>query len=276
MARTGKAAAALRDKLLIKPGSRVDLGKWDPDDTFGRTKSDADAETQKDLGRLANLQERLYAESKRGLLIVLQGIDAAGKDGTVLHVMNGFNPGGTFVTSWKAPVGAEAAHDFLWRIHQRTPGKGEISIFNRSHYEDVLVVRVHDFVPESVWSRRFDQINAFETLLTDEGVTVLKFFLLISPDEQLQRFQARIDDPTKRWKFKSADLDERKLWDKYTAAFEDALTRCSTKDAPWYIIPANRKWFRNLAVAQIAADTLDDINPQYPPGEPGIEKLKLV
>ena len=273
----GKSSSgSLRDKLRVKPGSRVDLAKWDPQETFGRAKDEAAKETARDLERLANLQERLYAESKHGLLILLQGIDAAGKDGTVLHVMNGFNPAGVFVTSWKAPAGAEAAHDYLWRIHQRTPGKGEISIFNRSHYEDVLVVRVHKFVPENVWRRRFDQINAFEKLLTDEGTTILKFFLLITPEEQLQRFQDRIDDPAKRWKFKAADLEERKLWDQYTTAFEDALSRCSTDAAPWYIVPANRNWFRNLAVAQIVADTLDDMDPQYPPGEPGIANLKLV
>ena len=273
----GKSSGkSLRDQLRVKPGSRVDLAKWDPQATFGRSKDEAAADTAKDLERLSSLQERLYAESKHGLLIVLQGIDAAGKDGTVLHVMNGFNPAGVFVTSWKAPAGAEATHDYLWRIHQRTPAKGEISIFNRSHYEDVIVVRVHGFAPEAVWRRRYDHINAFEKLLTDEGTAVLKFFLLISPEEQLQRLQDRIDDPAKRWKFKSTDLAERKLWDQYTAAFEDALSKCSTEISPWYIVPANRNWFRNLAVAQIVADTIEDMNPQYPPGEPGIEKLTLV
>ncbi len=267
---------SLRDRLRVKPGSRVDLSKWDPQEDFGSDRDTAAEETAKDLEQLASLQERLYAESKQGLLIVLQGIDAAGKDGTVTHVMTGFNPAGVSVTSFKVPTAPEAAHDFLWRVHAQAPGKGGISIFNRSHYEQVLVVRVHGLEPEAAWRRHYDQINAFEKLLADEGTTVLKFFLLISPEEQLQRFQDRIDDPTKRWKFKSADLDERKLWDKYMAAFEDALSRCSTDWAPWYVIPSNKKWFRNLAVARIVAETMDDMNPQYPPGEPGIEKLKLV
>jgi len=267
---------ALRERLRVKPGSRVDLSKWDPQEDFGRTRDEAEPEILHDVERLASLQERLFAESKRGLLIVLQGIDAAGKDGTVSHVMTGFNPAGVTVASFKVPTATEAAHDFLWRVHERAPAKGEIAIFNRSHYEEVLVVRVHGYAPEAAWRRHYDQINAFEKLLTDEGTTILKFFLLISPEEQIQRFQDRINDPTKRWKFKSGDLEERKLWDKYIAAFEDALSRCSTDWAPWYIIPSNKKWFRDLAVAHIVAETLDDMNPQYPPGEPGIEKLKLV
>jgi PPK2 family polyphosphate:nucleotide phosphotransferase len=276
MAGKRSGGTSIRDKLRITPGSRVDLSAWDPDHTFGYDRVGAADDMTRDLGRLANLQERLYAESTRGLLIVLQGIDASGKDGTVKHVMTGFNPAGVFVSSWKAPTAPELAHDYLWRIHQRTPGKGEVSIFNRSHYEEVLVVRVHGLAPEKAWRRHYDQINAFEKLLTDEGTTILKFFVHISRDEQLQRFQSRIDDPTKRWKFKAADLEERKLWDKYMEAFDDALSRCSTHWAPWYVVPANKKWFRNLAVAQIVAETLDDMNPQYPPGEPGIENLKLV
>jgi PPK2 family polyphosphate:nucleotide phosphotransferase len=171
------------------------------------------------------------------------------------------------VTSWKAPTPIELAHDYLWRIHQRTPGKGEIAIFNRSHYEDVLVVRVHDIVPKAVWSGRFDQINAFEELLTSSGTTILKFFLWIDRDEQKERFQDRLDDPAKRWKFRLGDLEERKLWDDYTDAFEDVLRRCSTDVAPWYVIPSNKKWFRNLAIADIVADTLDDLDPQYPASE---------
>src|SRR5262249_16592432 len=180
------------------------------------------------------LQEKVYAESKHRVLIVLQGIDAAGKDGTVSHVMSGFNPAGVNVVPFKVPSEVERAHDYLWRVHQRVPGNGEIAIFNRSHYEDVLVVRVHSLVPTRLWRRGYDQINAFERMLADEGTTILKFFLAISPDEQLARFQARIDDPDKRWKFKSADLAERKLWAQYQAAFEDALSRCSTDVAPWY------------------------------------------
>jgi PPK2 family polyphosphate:nucleotide phosphotransferase len=179
--------------------------------------------------------------------------------------MTAFYPMGCIVTSWKAPTPVELAHDYLWRIHQRTPGKGEISIFNRSHYEDVLVVRVHDLVAKDVWSRRYDEINAFERLLTDSGTTILKFFLYIDPDEQKARFQARLDDPDKNRKFRVGDLAERKLWDSYIAAFEDMLERCSTDAAPWYLIPSNRKWFRNLAVADIVGDVIEALDPRYPP-----------
>jgi PPK2 family polyphosphate:nucleotide phosphotransferase len=266
----------LRDQLIVKPGSDVDLVKIDPDDTFGRDKDASEEDLRDGLERLADLQERIYAESKHRILIVLQGIDASGKDGTVKHVMTGFNPAGVSVVSFKVPSEVERAHDYLWRVYPHVPGNGEISIFNRSHYEEVLVVRVHGFVSEAVWLRRYDQINAFERTLADEGTTILKFFLYISPKEQLQRMQDRIDDPDKRWKFKAADLEERKLWDDYMAAYGDALSKCSTKHAPWYVIPADRKWFRNLAVAEIIADALEGLDPKYPPGEPGIEKLKLV
>jgi len=255
----------LRELLRVKPGSSVSLRDVDPNETHGHAKDAAAEHLQKGLDRLTSLQDRLWAEAKHPVLIVLQGIDAAGKDGTVRHVMTAFNPMGCTVTSWKAPTPVELAHDYLWRIHQRTPGKGEIAIFNRSHYEDVLVVRVHDLVPKAVWSRRYDHINAFERVLTDEGTTILKFFLWIDRDEQKERFQARLDDPDKRWKFRVRDLEERKLWDTYVAAYDAMLERCSTDDAPWYLIPSNRKWFRNLAVADIVADTLDDLNPQYPP-----------
>lgn len=276
MAAKSGGSRGLRDALRVKPGSRANLSKLDPEDTHGHDRDQADEQLAEGLERLADLQERLWAESKQRILIILQGIDASGKDGTIKHVMGGFNPAGVFVTNFKVPSEAERAHDYLWRVHPRVPGNGEISIFNRSHYEEVLVVRVHDFVPEAVWKRRYDQINNWERMLTEEGVTILKFYLHISRDEQTRQFQERIDDPTKRWKFKSADLDEARLWDRYQAAFEDALTRCSTDWAPWYVIPADKKWFRNLAVAEIIADTLDDLDLRYPPGEPGIEKLKLI
>jgi PPK2 family polyphosphate:nucleotide phosphotransferase len=207
----------------------------------------------------------LWAESKRSVLVVLQGIDAAGKDGTINKVMEAFNPQGCVVSSFKVPTAEELGHDFLWRIHTRTPRKGEIGIFNRSHYEDVLVVRVHKLAPKSVWSRRYDEINDFERTLTAGGTTIVKFFLSIDRDEQRARFQARYDDPTKRWKFSMGDLDERKLWDDYQAAFNDALSKTSTDIAPWYVIPANRKWFRNLAVATILAETMAGLKPAYPP-----------
>ena len=271
----GKGGASLRERLLVKPGAKIDLAEWDPDETFGRKKETADEELADGVRRLTELQDRLWAEAKHPVLIVLQGIDAAGKDGTIRHVMGAFNPMGCLVTSFKVPTPIEAAHDFLWRVHARTPGKGEISIFNRSHYEQVLVVRVHNLEPPDTWKGHYAKINAFERLLTDSGTTIVKFFLWISKEEQAERFQARIDDPNRHWKFKHEDLEERKHWDDYVAAFEEALERCSAEDAPWYVIPANRKWFRNLAVAEILADTLDDLNPQYPPGEPGVAGLKV-
>ena len=255
----------LRDALRVRPGSRVRLAKQDPGETHGWDKAAAEPETTKQLDRLTELQDRFWAEAKRSVLVVLQGIDAAGKDGTIKKVMTAFNPQGCPVSSFKVPSSEELAHDFLWRIHRRVPRKGEIGIFNRSHYEDVLVVRVHGLVPRMVWSKRYDQINRFEQHLADNGTTIVKFFLSIDRDEQRDRFQARFDDPTKRWKFAMGDLDERKRWDDYQAAFDDALTKTSTDEAPWYVIPANRKWFRNLAVASILADTIADLRPAYPP-----------
>ncbi len=258
-------ASDLRPALLVKPGTRARLAKIDPNATFGFDKATAAPPTQRCLERLADLQDRLWAESRRSVLVVLQGIDAAGKDGTIGKVMEAFNPQGCVVSSFKVPTTEELAHDFLWRIHKRTPGKGEIGIFNRSHYEDVLVVRVHDLVPKRVWSRRYEQINEFERTLADAGTTIVKFFLAIDRDEQRERFQARYDDPTRRWKFSMGDLEERKRWDAYQQAFDDALTKTSTSWAPWYVIPANHKWFRNLAVASILADTIAGLKPAYPP-----------
>jgi PPK2 family polyphosphate:nucleotide phosphotransferase len=255
----------LRDALRVKPGSRVHLAKLDPAATFGWDKERAAPELERQLARLSDLQDRLWAEAKQSVLVVLQGIDAAGKDGTINKVMEAFNPQGCPVTSFKQPSSEELAHDYLWRIHRAVPRKGEIGIFNRSHYEDVLVVRVHDIVPKAVWSKRYDQINAFEELLAETGTTIVKVFLSIDRDEQRERFQARYDDPTKRWKFAMGDLAERERWDDYQAAFDDALSKTSTKAAPWYVIPANRKWFRNLSVATILADTMATLDPRYPP-----------
>jgi len=195
---------------------------------------------------------------------VLQGIDAGGKDGTIRHVMSGLNPQGVTVTSFKVPEGEEKRHDYLWRVHRAVPEWGDIGIFNRSHYEDVLVVRVHELVPKSVWSKRYDQINDFERMLSENGVRILKFFLLIGKDEQAKRFAARLDDPTKNWKFSAGDTKERKFWDDYMQAYEDAINKCSTPAAPWYVIPANHKWFRNLAVAQILRDEMRAMKLQYP------------
>lgn len=257
-------ARSLRDRLRVQPGSSFRLADIDPADTHGRDKAAAEGELAAGLARLTDLQDRLWAEARHPVLVVLQGIDTAGKGGTLKHVMGAFQPAGCTVTSFKVPSAVELAHDYLWRVHQRTPGKGEIAIFDRSHYEDVLIVRVRGFAPKPVWSRRYDHINDWERMLADEGTTIVKFFLWISKDEQRERLQARLDEPDKRWKFRLGDLEERKRWDEYVAAYEDALARCSTAQAPWYVIPANRKWFRNLAVAEILADTLDALNPRYP------------
>jgi PPK2 family polyphosphate:nucleotide phosphotransferase len=254
----------LRDALRVKPGSRVRLSRLDPAATHGWDKERAAPELERQLLRLSDLQDRFWAEAKRSVLVVLQGIDAAGKDGTINKVMEAFNPQGCPVTSFKVPSSEELAHDYLWRIHKAAPRQGEIGIFNRSHYEDVLVVRVHGIVPKSVWSRRYEQINAFEEHLAANGTTIVKFMLSIDRDEQRERFQARYDDPTKRWKFAMGDLEERERWDDYQAAFNEALSRTSTDHAPWYVIPANRKWFRNLAVATILADTMAALKPRYP------------
>jgi PPK2 family polyphosphate:nucleotide phosphotransferase len=258
---------SLRRRLIVQPGSKVDLTRIDPSDTHGRAKEDAAAHLARGLERLHDLQERLWAEHRHKVLVVLQGIDGAGKGGTIEHVMGAMNPAGVKVTSFKVPTEPELAHDYLWRVHQHTPATGDIAIFDRSHYEDVLVVRVHDLVPAERWRKRYAHINAFERLVADEGTTILKFFLHIDRDEQRERFQARYDDPTKRWKFRVGDIEERKRWDDYRAAFEEALERCSTDWAPWYVVPANHKWFRNLAVAEILADAIEALDPRYPEPE---------
>ena len=265
MAADKQRTRSLRDQLRVEPGTRVRLGRIDPAASHGYTKADSAGQLEGGLQRLNLLQDRLWAEAKHPVLVVLQGIDAAGKDGTVRHVMGALNPAGCTVTGFKAPTPEELAHDFLWRVHGRTPGKGQIAIFNRSHYEDVLVVRVHGLVPKRVWSQRYEQINAFERTLAHTGTTIVKFFLWISPEEQARRLQDRIDDPSKHWKFRLRDLEERKLWADYQVAFEEALTRCSTPWAPWYVIPANRNWFRNLAVADILGDVLTSLRSKYPP-----------
>ena len=267
--------SALRDRLLVAPGDQVRLAKVDPGETLGHAKDDAAPVIQAGLDRLTALQERIWAEGKHAVLIVLQGIDTAGKDGAISHVMSAFNPEGCTVTGFKVPTPDELAHDYLWRVHRVAPARGTIGIFNRSHYEDVLVVRVHDLVPSAVWRKRYAEIEAFEQLLADNGTTIMKFFLHISPEEQRRRLQARVDDPTKNWKFRTGDLAERKLWPQYQAAYEDALSRCSTKAAPWYIIPADHKWFRDLAVAEIVGQTLADLKPRYPPASPDLVGLKV-
>jgi PPK2 family polyphosphate:nucleotide phosphotransferase len=263
-------------ELRVKPGHKVNLAKSDAEDTLGWEKGHkAQASTEKAIARVDSLQYRLYAEKKRSLLVILQGLDAAGKDGTIRHVMSGVNPQGCDVTSFKVPSAEEMAHDFLWRIHKAVPPAGYIGIFNRSHYEDVLVVRVHNLAPQKIWSRRYDQINQFEDMLSQNNVKILKFFLHISKDEQEKRFMERIDDPDKRWKISEADFTERKYWDEYTKAYEAAIERCSTSDAPWLIIPSNKKWFRNLAVSHIIAEALEEMHLKFPPPSIDMKKIKL-
>ena len=266
----------LREQLRVKPGEKVDLAKYDCGATFGRQKDEADEILAGNLTRLTELQARIWAEAKHAVLIVLQGIDAAGKDGTINVIAGAFNPQGTPVTSFKVPTAEELAHDFLWRIHAAVPAKGDIGIFNRSHYEQVLIVRVHNLEPEARWRNHYREIRDWERMLTDEGVTILKFFLAIDKDTQRQRFQDRVDDPTKNWKFKPGDVAERKFWDDYTAAFEEMLTETSTDFAPWYLIPSNRNWLRNLAISEIVADAIDELNPEYPAPLPGIVGTKIV
>jgi PPK2 family polyphosphate:nucleotide phosphotransferase len=254
----------LRRLLQVPPGSAPGLDERETRATHGWEREAAAKETTRRLDELGALQERLWAESKQALLVVLQGIDASGKDGTIRRVAGAFNPQGCPVSSFVVPTPEELAHDFLWRIHHRVPGKGQIGIFNRSHYEDVLVVRVRSLVSEDVWRARYGQIRDFEQLLGDTGTTVVKLFLHISPDEQRERFQARLDDPNKRWKFSLGDLDVRTQWQEYMRAYEEALAETSTDAAPWYVIPADRKWFRDLAVATILAQTLAEMDPRYP------------
>jgi PPK2 family polyphosphate:nucleotide phosphotransferase len=267
----------------IKPGSRVKLKFFDPDDTGScakgeKGKAQAKTRTAKLTARLGDLQERLYAGAERALLIILQGMDTSGKDGTIKHVMSGVNPQGCRVATFKAPSVIERAHDFLWRVHREVPPKGHIGIFNRSHYEDVLIARVHGWISDKVVRRRFNQITEFEQLLCESGTAVIKFFLHISKDEQKERLEARIQDPSKRWKFNEGDLEERKLWDDYMEAFEDVISATSTADAPWYIVPANRKWYRNLVVADRVVDALMSMKLGTPPAPPGVnfKDLKIV
>ncbi|MBN1998173.1 polyphosphate kinase 2 family protein [candidate division KSB1 bacterium] len=252
------------DKYQVK--NKIKLDSWDPQEhgAFGGSKKDALDELINLNTEFAAVQEKLYAENKHKLLIVLQGMDAGGKDGTIRKVFAVANPQGVRVAGFKVPSEKELTHDYLWRVHHQVPAKGEIVIFNRSHYEDVLVVRVHNLVPEKVWKKRYRHINEFERLLADEGTTILKFFLLISNEEQKQRLQARADNPEKRWKFNPGDLDERKLWNKYMSAYEEMLNRTSTNWAPWYIIPADKKWYRNWLIATIVMSKLRKLKIKIP------------
>lgn len=267
----------------VKPGGKLSLKEFDPDDTGEYKKNEqgkakAKAETAKLIAKLDGLQERLYANATRSLLIVLQGMDTSGKDGTIKNVMSGVNPQGCKVAAFKSPSNDELAHDFLWRVHREVPPKGYIGIFNRSHYEDVLITRVHGWVTDKVVKRRFNQIREFEELLSESGTVVLKFFLHISKDEQKERLEVRIADPEKRWKWNSGDLEERKLWGEYQKAFEDVIAATSTEQAPWYVVPANRKWYRNLIVANCVVNALEDMKLKTLPVPEGVDftKLKIV
>jgi len=264
-----------RKKFVVEPGGKVHLAKIDPSYTGKHESQDkALTEIQKHVERMNKLQYLLYADGNQSLLVVLQALDAGGKDGVIRHVFSCMNPQGTFVFGFKQPNKDEAAHDFLWRAHCRTPGKGEVVIFNRSYYESVLVVRVHKLVDDSVWSKRYELINDFEKMLSRNGTTVLKFFLHISPEEQLARFKQRLDDPSRHWKISDSDYSERELWPEYIDAYEDAIALTSTKRAPWYIIPANHKWFRDLAVSQIIADTMDEMGLKLPPTHVDIADIR--
>jgi len=261
--------ATFADLLCVKAGAPIDLRQIDPDGTpaFDGDRDAADTELKALKAELFDFQERLWAERKRALLIVLQALDGGGKDGVIRNVFTAFNPQGTRVTGFGVPTEEELGHDFLWRVHPNTPAKGRIGIFNRSHYEDVLVVRVAGLAPEPVWSGRYELINDFERNLAAAGTTILKFMLHISRDEQRKRFQKRLDNPEKRWKFSLGDLDARARWDDYMAAYADALARCSTQDAPWFVIPADHKWYRDLAVARIVTDAARRMDPHYPEPE---------
>ena len=265
------------ERYRVASGTQVDLAEWNPRDraAFEGPKSSGKEELVKLNTRLEALQELLYAEGKQKLLIVLQAMDTGGKDGVIRHVFNGVNPQGVKVANFKVPTPEELAHDYLWRVHKETPGSGEITIFNRSHYEDVLVVRVHGLVPPEVWGRRYDHINAFERLLADEGTTVLKFYLHISPEEQKARLQARLAEPHKRWKFNPGDLKDRALWPQFMQAYGELLSKTSTPWAPWYIVPADRKWYRNLVIGTVIVETLEALEMRYPRPAAGLEDIVI-
>ncbi|HUJ87628.1 MAG TPA: polyphosphate kinase 2 family protein [Burkholderiales bacterium] len=264
-----------RGKFIVEPGNKVRLARIDPSYT-GKHASQRKAMKliERDVARMDRLQYLLYADGGQSLLIVLQALDAGGKDGVVRHLFGGLNPQGTSVACFKQPTRYEAAHDFLWRAHQHAPARGEVAIFNRSHYEDVLVVRVHKLVPKPVWRRRYELINDFEKMLDRNGTRILKFYLHISPEEQLARFKQRLDDPARRWKISEADYSERKLWPQYVKAFEEAMERTSTRHAPWFVIPSNHKWFRDLAISQIVVSTMEGMGLKLPPAQVDLADIR--
>jgi PPK2 family polyphosphate:nucleotide phosphotransferase len=258
----------------ISPGQHVHLRDFDPGDTDKYDKKDASGKLDDLRDKMDDLQQRLFAERKRSILVCLQALDAGGKDGVIKHVIGSMNPDGCHVANFKEPTPQELAHDFLWRVEAQTPAKGEVAIFNRSHYEDVLIVRVHNLVPKSVWSQRYDQINCFEQRLLANGTHILKFFLHISKEEQLKRFEQRLDDPAKRWKISESDYAEREYWDDYLRAYEEALARCNSNDAPWFVIPSDHKWFRDLAISEIIVSTMESMNFQVPQPTVDLQEIR--
>jgi PPK2 family polyphosphate:nucleotide phosphotransferase len=264
-----------RKTFAVDPGEKVRLAKIDPSFT-GKHKSHekVEADIRRHVERMAELQYLVYADRKQSMLVVLQGLDAAGKDGVIRHLFSGMNPQGVSVACFKEPSKSELVHDFLWREHMRAPARGEVVIFNRSHYEDVLVVRVHKLVPRSVWSKRYGQINDFEAMLTQNGTRILKFYLHIDPEEQLERFKQRLDDKSRQWKISESDYLERELWPQYIEAYEEVFALTSTKHAPWYVIPANHKWFRNLAISHIITKTMDELGLKLPPTHVDIGEIR--
>ncbi|MGH7884274.1 MAG: polyphosphate kinase 2 family protein [Thermodesulfobacteriota bacterium] len=263
------------DRYRVKPGSKVNLKKWDPNDTsaFDLKKQDSDKILLPLNKKLEALQELLYAENQHKILIVLQAMDAGGKDGTIRQVFDGVNPQGVKIKSFIKPTLEELSHDYLWRAHKHTPSNGEMVIFNRSHYEDVLVVRVENLVSKKIWKKRYEHINSFEKMLADEGTTILKFYLNISKDEQKERFQERLDIKEKNWKFSLGDLEVRKKWDEYIKAYEDMFSKTSTEESPWYIIPSNRNWYRNLVIISILIDKLEKLNMKFPKQEEDLSNV---
>ena len=263
------------DRLRVAPGTAARIAERSTDDRVGVEKDEGEKRLGHLVERIDELQYRLYAEARRSVLLVLQGLDASGKDGVVRRVFEGVNPTGVAVTSFRAPAGAELEHDYLWRIHRALPRRGTIGVFNRSHYEDVVAVRMYEIAPEAVWRPRYGHLRDFERMLVDEGTTVLKVFLNVSREEQRVRFQERVDDPGKRWKFRRDDLEVRRRFDEWIAAWEEAVTETSTEWAPWHVVPADRNWVKALAVAELVADALERLDPRLPDPEDGIEGLQI-
>jgi PPK2 family polyphosphate:nucleotide phosphotransferase len=262
------------NNFIVEPNTQIKLSNWDPDFTAGIYKNNADNILNNDYSnQMFALQYKLFADKNQALLVILQGVDASGKDSTIRHVMNAFNPQSCKVVSFKKPNEEEISHDYLWRIHKYTPAKGEIVIFNRSHYESVIEERVRKLIPEVIWSKRYNQINDFEKYLFENNIKIIKLFLNISKDEQKKRLEKRINDPTKQWKFSESDIIGRRSWDRYTIAYEEMLSKCSTKYIPWHIIPANNKWFRNFAVAQIIINALDSMKLEFPKAKIDLSKI---